>query len=390
MWNVSHPSLSVAHLGPIIPMKVLYHFDGPMLFTATMGFSNMLFFKFDEIEGNDLFLATVTDEKIVDALERGALSVRGALGFEDCFVVETTVEGQIQKYWPTSISQLDEEMLPEFGVGLDPSASWVVDAIEQLDSYFSVRFSGDGLSRDTIAFRTFMTLMDSVYEAARGVLAPTGLEKARSSVFDFNIKEPVFGSLIVTIDEPSANLEKVKKYMNRKDVTNDDLMRGFEQSRDSLFDGLAGLAEADPAHLDVQQNAARYALIKKLVELLPNEDSSFTKVEFNSFSSAGVRHVQIEKEKATALREEHVQASQSTEEFLGTITIINDKSATFVVMAEFGREVTCRLSRSLFETLQEDERFGTKALVRIYGSYSRRPRRDEISVHRMPEIIDRQ
>lgn len=389
MWSIAQPSKPTAHLGRIVPLEVFYQFDGPILFSSILGLSQMLFFKYDEFEEHDLFLAVPADQKTLVSLQSGKLSVRGALGYHECFVVRMDVAGQVHAYWETRIDQLDQELLPEFGVGLDPTASWVVDTVEQIDSFLSVRFSGEGLSRETIAFRTFMKLMDSVYEAARGVLAPTGLEKARSSVFDFNIKEPVFGSLIVTIDEPSADLKKVKKFMKRTDITGDDLMRGFEQSRDNLFDGLTELIEADPVQLNAQQNAARYALIKKLVELLPDDDSSFSKVEFNTSTASGMRHVEIEKEKAASLREEHTQASHTVEEFLGTITIINDKSSTFVVKAEFGREVTCFLSRALFEDLQEDERFGTKALLRLYGNYSRRPRRDELFVKRAPVIVDR-
>lgn len=387
MWSVAHPSLSTNHLGSVKPSETLYSFDGPLLFTANMGFSNLLFSKFDEIEDRDLFLAVPTDDKIVDALRRGLLSVRGALGYDICFMVETDTNGRVHRYWQTHIDHLDQEMLPEYGIGLDPSVSWVVDTVEQVDSFFSIRFSGDGLTRDKIAFRTFMTLMESVYEAARGVLAPTGLEKARSTVFDFNIKEPVFGSLIITIDEPSVDLIRVNKYLDRKDLTEADLYRGFELSRDRLFDGLTDLVDADPTQLDAQQSAARYGLIKKLVDLLPDEDTSFSKVEFNSFSASGVKHIEIEREKASALRDEHRQATLTIQEFRGVITIINDKSATFVVKADFGREVTCHLSRLLFERLQEDGRFRSKSVISVYGELNTRQRRDELFVKRMPEIV---
>lgn len=390
MWSVTQPSKSTAHLGRILPLKVLYQFDGPILFSSVLGLSQMLFFKYDEVEAHDLFLAVPTDPKTLSHLQSGRLSVRGALGYGKCFVVQMDFEGKVHAYWETQIDEMDKELLPDFGVGLDPRAPWVVDTVEQIDSFLSVRFSGSGLSRETIAFRTFMKLMESVYEAARGVLAPIGLEKARSSVFDFKIKEPVFGSLIVTIDEPSADLERVNKLMRRTDITTDDLLRSFERSRDDLFDGLTGLVESNPDDLDAAQSAARYTLIQKLVDLLPDNDSAFSKVEFNTSTSIGMRHVEIKSGKAASLREEYSKASQSVQEFLGTITIINDKSSTFVVQASFGREVTCHLSRTFFEDLQEDERFGTKALVRLYGEYNQRSRRDELFVKRPPVIVDRQ
>lgn len=387
MWSVANPSMPTDHLGRVEPDEVLYQFDGPLLFTAHVGLSEMLLSKIEETESTDIFIATPTSRPTISALERGILSVRGAFGYDECYIVELDKSGNVPRYWKTSIDLIPEELLPDPGVGLDPDSSWVVDSIEQVDAYFSVRFSGDGLTRESIPFRTFMKLMESVYEASRASLAPNGLERARSTVFDFNIREPIFGSLIVTIDEPSADIAKVNKFLNRKDLTSIDVKAGFSDSRNKLFEDLHNLTSKDATNLTPEENASRYRLIQKIVELLPDDDTSFSKVEFNSFSQNGVDHVVIEQELASRIRDEHTKARMSVRTVTGLVKIINDKSATFVISADYGRDLTCHIPRAMFEELQNDQKFRNNSVVRVYGELNPRPRRDEIFVQHAPEIL---
>jgi hypothetical protein len=67
--------LSSAQL--ISPMRVLYEYDGPAIFTAMIGLSEFLFYKADELEECDVFVAAETDDATVDLVLSGRLSVRG-------------------------------------------------------------------------------------------------------------------------------------------------------------------------------------------------------------------------------------------------------------------------------------------------------------------------
>lgn len=119
MWNVSNKSMKFANGGIVKPVKVLYQFDGPLLFTALMGGCCMLFFNYDTVGDNDLFIATHSDARMINALESGVMAVREALGIGDCIVVELDTSGRIHNYWQTRINHLDQELMPEFGVCLD-------------------------------------------------------------------------------------------------------------------------------------------------------------------------------------------------------------------------------------------------------------------------------
>lgn len=48
--------------GPVTPCDVLYEVDGPTIFTAQVGLSKLLFFKHDETEDADIFVAAAVSD----------------------------------------------------------------------------------------------------------------------------------------------------------------------------------------------------------------------------------------------------------------------------------------------------------------------------------------
>ena len=232
MWSQDLPSKSVAHLPPIVPERVYYEFDEPLIFAAHLGLSELLFTKIDQVPSGSLFLAAAVQGRILDALGDNLLSVRGAIESGACFVVEIGGGGRVSRYWDVAFEDVPEDYLPVRGVGLDPAVEWVADAFDQIDAFFSVRFSGEELSKESMSFQTFKSLVDSFYDSVRHMFVPPGLEKAKSATFDFKIHEPAFGSLILTIDRPQLHPGNIRRHLRRPDLEMTQVQEGFALRKD--------------------------------------------------------------------------------------------------------------------------------------------------------------
>lgn len=388
MWTRNAPHKSAENLGPIIPERVLYEFDEPLIFTATLGLSELLFLKVSEIEGRNLYLATSVYSHVLEALDSGVLSLRGAMQSGPCFMVEMANVNDAAKYWECKPDDIPDELLPKRSVGLVPGVEWVADTYEQIDAFFSVRFSGDGLARDTMPFQTFKKLVDGVYDAARKMFAPQGLEKAKSSTFDFRIHEPAFGSLIITIDKPLLNPANVRRHLRNSNLDMQSVQQGFAYKKDQFLREIsvvAGLAqEAELSTADADQHIG---VLGKVVSLLPGEGTEFSKVEFTG-NFDGERHsVVIEEDTADRLRRAHEVGSGTRRSIEGEITITNANSHTFVVKHPAGRQITCHIAAEEFDELLKDERFRSQTRVKVTGRFYRRSQRDYMVLDVLPEFL---
>ena len=69
-----------------MPKTVLYYYDGPTVFTAVIGLLEFLFYKIDEGTNSDLFLIAPTTQKVIEALQKRSLSLRGALVLSEFWI----------------------------------------------------------------------------------------------------------------------------------------------------------------------------------------------------------------------------------------------------------------------------------------------------------------
>lgn len=388
MWTPDKPYQAADHIGPFNPERILYEFDEPLIFTARMGLSELLFLKVSEIDGRNIYLATHVYQHVLEAVNRGTLSLRGAMESGPCFVVEMENVNKVAKYWECRPDEIPEDFLPERGVGLIPGAEWVADTFEQIDAFFSVRFSGQELKRDTMSFQTFKNIVDNVYDTARRMFAPVGLEKAKSATFDFRIHEPIFGSLIITIDNPEFNLKYIRRHLERPNITKGQVNEDFSARKNDFFRDIGlvvGLARN--AELSVTEADEHIDVLGSVIGLLPGEGTKFTKVEFNGEASGVRRTVVIEEVTANRLRLAHELASGAQREITGKIKIINANSNTFVVEDDSARQLTCHLDADKFDILLRINQFRSPARVKVVGRYYRRARRDYMKLDHIPKFI---
>lgn len=388
MWWNALSEKSAANLAPVTPEKVMYEFDGPLVFTAKLGLSMYLFSKYDEEEELDYFIAVPTSKNVIDALDAGNLSLRGALGEGDCFLVEIAEDFKISRYWEVTLGQFPEKTLPKKGVGLNRHSSFVVDSLDQLDAFFSVRFSGEAIARETMSFQTFKKLIDRFYDAARDMLAPSGLSKAKSQVFDFEMRQPRFGSLIISIEQPNVNLEKIRRHLDRPALMRTEIEQGFEQKRDEFFGNLDGLVVASKNGLLNNNDALKYqSFMAELVDLLPDDSSVFSAVEFNSKFNGRTQYVKISMEAGKNIKSAYESSRVVRKTLVGEIDIVNGRSKTFVIKPHGVRQVTCRIAKVLFEEINADQRFRQGSVVQVSGDFQQRTNRDELIVTSIPEFL---
>lgn len=379
-WSSDLPSSPAWTDAPLVPEEVLYEYDGPLIFTAKFGAYQAIFSRIDEKEGSDFYAVGTTTDGIIQALKGGALSLRGALLREPCYIME--LDGlKVLRFWSCAKDDFDDDLLPRAGRTLDPNISDAADVYEQLTSFFSVRFSGAMLSRRSMAFSTFKELVDNVYIASRRIMMPDGLVNAKSATFDFDIYEPSFGSLVVNLDKPKLSPGNIRKHLKNPALDMGFVRENISNKRGDFFDDLGMLvATAEEGEIGRQVAVDNIELLKQIQDLIPTDDTQFSRVDFRALVDNERRQLVVTEEVGERLRRAHDTALGEAAEYTGSITIVNSKRATFVIQRDIGRELTCSVSAELFERLEERDDFRGGTLVVVRGQFYRRARRDYMSV----------
>jgi len=368
--------------------KVLYEFDGPMIFTAWFGMFQALFSRIDENEQSELYAVGTVNTETITAIENGSLSVLGGLMSEPCFIME--LDGiNVKRYWNMDVDELPLAMLPASGQTLIPGMAAAPDSIEQVNSYFSVRFSGEKLNSKSMPFSTFKSLVDKFYDSSRKLIAPLALQNAKSATFDFRISEPAFGSLILSIESPSVKPGNVRRHLKKPDLGREVIEGLFDRSREDFFIEIGALIEETEIEGNIRQAAERHVhLLTNLQDLLPDEETAFSKLEFNALLEDKNISVVVNEETGERLKKAYVYIAGKPSELRGKINIINSKRRTFVIETAAGREITCSVENAHFEKLLESPSFRGETMAEVSGNLYRRPRRDYIIVDGEPKLFD--
>jgi hypothetical protein len=388
MWTPDKQPEKIRASAPIVIDQILYEFDGPMIFTASFGMFQVLFSRIDESDTTELYAVGTVSEEIIAAIDKGEMSVRGGILSEPCFIIE--LDGlHLNRCWSVQPDELPEHMLPEQGRSLVPGTALVPDTIEQVNSYFSVRFSGERLSRKSMLFSTFKNLVDKVYDSSRKLIAPAALQNTKSATFDFRLLQPAFGSLILNIEAPSLKLGNVRRHLKSPNLERDVMEGFFDKSREDFFVEIDQLLKDTEHDGQIREAAERHLdLLTNLQDLIPHEDSEFTKVEFNASLPNGHRSIAVDEDAGERLKKAYISVIGQPREMSGVITIINVKRRTFVVETAGGREITCGMDSQSFETLQLNDDFRGGSRIEVNGAFYRRTNRDYLVVKGIPSLLN--
>lgn len=117
LFSTSWPTTRQWSDDPIKIEEVLYFFDEPLSFTVRSGPFLLLFHKFDEIDGANLFTVSIVDETIIEMLKDNRLSVRGAVAGDMRFMVD--LDGnRVIKVWRVRRWNIPDRNKPTAGVCL--------------------------------------------------------------------------------------------------------------------------------------------------------------------------------------------------------------------------------------------------------------------------------
>lgn len=366
-WSRSSPPQIPNSKLRLDPLKVLYYFDGPQIFCARFGFLDAIFVKIEDNE-DYLFLSTTTTDEIVNFVEYGKLSVRGAFLQQNCWLVETDINLDVKRYWPVTKDQLSEEMLPKPGVSLLLGASRVPDTVEQARSYFSIAFRGDEIASGKMPFGALKSLVEQAYEVTRKILMPTVLKGSRSATFDL-IAEPTIGSLIISIDKPLMNIPRINKKLDEV-ITGEFLDWQMAEQRSQFFEAFAVIVN-NPSSQSKNADDAR-DIVAQYRHVIPNDDSSHASIEFTANLGNEVKTIFIDTEAGKNIHKFFDVNNSERATRSGKIVEINLQSGTFLLVGRAGRIVTCVVPSEAFKDAKL--RIGNHA--EVSGQFYRRDRRD--------------
>lgn len=375
-------------LGRIVPDEVLYYFDGPAIFTCRVGLSTFLFFKADEHDDGDYYLASAVTDSELDALKRGRLSVRGALSQESVWLLQTDFDLNVFQYEMKSEVAV-RTFLPKAGVPLIGSFPTAADSLAQTDSLFAFKFFGEELSEEGLPLTTFKGLVDKVHDVVRNALTPLALSGGRDRNFiDFSVRPLEFASLLIAIDEPEIDAARLRAQRRTRNLDPSDIVQqAYEKGREFAEQIERTVELASVGDLPDNFGIDNFAFIQQIVEILPSSDGDVSKLQFSSTSGGGEVFVEVNSTAGDRIRGSFAMITGRNVYLTGTVDGLIGASKTFRLKTDTGREVTCQLGWNQFDELVADHRLRFGVRVGVNGRYVERPRRDWMKVEGNPTFF---
>ncbi|OOG71546.1 hypothetical protein B0E45_10895 [Sinorhizobium sp. A49] len=368
--------------------RTLYQFDEPILFTARVGMLNALFVRTDYTEDGHEFLSCYIDDKHLDGLLEGRLSVRGAFEAQsDNFLVYANDAYEVSKELTVTGDEL-KGRLPDPNVGVFEHLGECPDVLQEKNAFLAVYFRGENLRRDAIPYSTLMKLLGTVQVFARNVLVPPSLRGHKASTLDFLVGDPALGSLMIAIKEPTFNLSRLRHAQNDKNLTREGLKDGASNHKDEFFAEVQELVESPQnfraAHIDDEED-----VFESIKHLLPSDDTPYSNLTFSTQDGNSLKRISIDRDRADRVRASYSNANSVRSRRSGTIVEINASSATLLLRSPGGAITTSSFTREAFDAMRRNIDFKIGARLIVDGDLIERPRRDYLTVQNVASLNDR-
>lgn len=368
------------------PDEVLYFLEGPAIFLKFFGPFTFLFVKVDEKDASDFFVAAMIGRKQVDYLKSGKLSVRGALLSGDLWVFELDLDSKVLQSEEVSEREI-EALLPKVGIGLEANFGVVPDSVQQSEAKYAFKFFGDEMSEEGMPLSTFKSLVDHVYTTVRTVLTPASVGQGKSrGALDFPMRPVEFASLLIAIDEPEIEQGRLERGKHTKGLVAADVLAESDKLGAEFASDIKRTVEtASKGALPEKFAADNLDFLLTLIEILPSKKGDVKRLQFSSNPDSD-EQVFVDVDLLTA---EKIRASvrliEDTEISLhGFISGMIAKSNTLRVQTPYRREVTCKLSREVFDELLAAKKLEIGKPVIVTGVFTKRARRDYMKVEGYP------
>lgn len=381
MWQDWSTGRNDWDLGQIVPDEVLYYLNGPAIFTCRIGLETYLFFKSDEFDEGDYYIASSVTATEVQALKRGRLSVYGALRHDTIWFFQTDFDLNVVRFEKRSETQASL-YLPKAGVPLLGSHPTAADSLAQVESLFAFKFFGKELSEEGLPLTTLKSLVDRVHDVVRGALTPIALSGGRDRNFiDYSVRPLEFASLLIAIDHPELDVERVRAQRRTRDIAPEEILQqAFERGREFAEQIERTVELASVGDLPRNYTPDNMVFIQSIIDIMPSSDGDVSKLQFSSSSGGGEVFVEVDAAAGDRIRSSYAMIAGVEVYVTGLIDGIIGSSKTFRLKMDSGREVTCELGWNQFDDLIEQDRLRLGVRVGVHGRYIERQRRDWMKV----------
>lgn len=387
-WDKNRPKLTDWQAGAITPAEILYELDSPTIFTAKIGLATMLFFKHDETDDAEIFIAAGVEDTDLAALREGRISVRGALSYRNAWLIKVDSDYVVQMYQShdyTSVSPY----LPPKGVGLAAKFGIVPDSIEQAQSLLAFKFVGQSMSEESMPLSVFKELVDNVSSLVRHTLLPKALQNGRNNrFFDVQIGPPKFASLLVSIKEFNFDAEGMQEFKNTRNLVPEALREESAELGANLWNSIVETsALANRGELELEQARLHKDVLDQIASLVPSSDNDLDRLEVSYHGNHMTKVVTIDQASGDRIILAGQLQGIEQKSVTGVIVEVNGDARTFIIKNEADRQTTVEPKWRVFQELENNDALHIGVKMKINGSHWRRKRRDYMTTDDYPEIL---
>ena len=360
--------------------EVLYEFDGPLIFNGKFGPLNCLFLRVKDIGSKQIYLAAEMKEGVVRSLKEGNLSVFGAMGADDYWLVALEHSVPHIEYWRVSRPDIPERFFPASGSGLYHWHGLVPDSLSQAEGLLSIKYEGASLADDGMPFGKLKSLVDQSYSTMRRLLAPISLLNSRYTTFDIEVAPLEFSSLIISAKAPVINAGALKRSDAGIDASQ--ARKEFYDRADQVATKLSDFKSLRDSHsFSAQYAADNFSFLSLLLDVLPKDDGFLSRTEINARSHGKVSVLTFTRAEAAEIRDAVKVATSRQITEIGTVGGYIEKSHTLRFRSPRGKEVTSKFKVREFEQLTSNPKFRNGAQIRLTGRLTVRQKIDFLDVH---------
>jgi hypothetical protein len=381
IWDNWATGSKTWNFGPLVPDEVLYEYMGPSMFTTTVGLQHILVYKSFEHSDGDYFIAVETSVEIIDALKAGRLSVRGALSQSTCWLMDLNLDLNVQRYEQVSLGAISD-LIPETGIPLYADMKLAADSLQQATSPLSFKFYGNELLDGLMPLDIFKTLVNSTYDFVRRLFVPPALIASKAGdLLAFPMRQPLLGSLIISIDHPEIDAERMRRRFSTKNLDAKELEQQAEKEGAKFVEGIEKTVERAASGRGMKTFARdNFMLLDNLADIVPGERGDVSRLQLSSYLAGQDIFVELDREIGERIKHAYRTVRDDVVDVRGIVAGTIDKSNLLILRPDRGREITCYIAPDIFNDLLVRGELNSGRRLMLSGSFQKRVRRNLMQV----------
>ena len=345
MWQVEGTVISLPFQS-LEPVRVLYEFDGPRIFTVSSPFGDFLAYLSTESdsEASARYILAPTGDAMVTALEEGTRTVFEALAQPWIWIVDVGFDGQVKQAWRTCIGAIPAESLPKPYVMLWP----------ELEPLISIRMIGPTLKEGQIPGSVVRRAIEGVANALKKVAESALGDQKRQGLtvrqfYDLLAQHFAFRSFEVSFRAPNFKQLQLGEQEGVLEQQYDAVAKKFSEALDWAI-------TADPE--DRALPRIDLDLLKALERLVPPQTGAVERVELRGQLFKHLRDKRFELSRQASKNVSRALAKlrdpqEKVRSLSGLIDEFDKGKMTFTLRYTGEAEYRCSISDELYDEVME-------------------------------------